>query len=50
MADHYQQLEVQRREAPAGAQAGGLRPSFPSTDRLHPIRGRFDRGARVKIG
>ncbi len=47
--DHYQELAGRRREATAGT-AGGLRPSFPSTDRLHPIRGRFDRGARVKIG
>lgn len=50
LADHYQQLAAQRREAAPGAPSGGLRPSFPSTDRLHPIRGRFDRGARVKIG
>lgn len=48
--DHYQQLAAQRREPHPGSGGGGLRPSFPSTDRLHPIRGRFDRGARVKIG
>jgi DHA1 family multidrug resistance protein-like MFS transporter len=34
---------------PVAIRRGGM-TSLPSSERLHPIRGRFDRGSRVRIG
>ncbi len=38
-----------REPVPAARRAGGM-TSLPSFERLHPIRGRYDRGSRVRIG
>ncbi|TFJ81015.1 hypothetical protein NSK_007658 [Nannochloropsis salina CCMP1776] len=42
--------QAKNREEGSGVIRRGGMTSLPSSERLHPIRGRFDRGSRVRIG